>query len=445
MTRAKPLTARKDLCVIPSKIMAEIQGCCRDPMVRIQAPGWRKTLLVHLTFSLIFVNMVLDSCHKQGKGKVMEKADICIIGAGPSGIATAAALIKLHPSLRDHIVILEKAEHPRHKLCGGGLTPWVDVLLRELELEALVPAYAVDRVRFYLNDYPLEFKTPGILRTIRRNEFDAALAASLKKKGVRMLERTPVENLVEEHDGIRVETAAGAFLAQIVVGADGAKSFVRRTFFPEAFSRVSRLIEVLVPATNGLAWAFQRRTAVLDFRPIHQGLQGYVWDFPCWCNGTPHLNVGVFDSRILPDQRDRRANLPEMLQRHLSARGWHEPVDLMGHPERWFHPQDTYSRPRVLLVGDAAGAEPWLGEGISMALAYGPVAATAILEALQTGDFSFADYREHILSQRLGKILQRNRLVARWFYEHRIFSLLPAVKGILHAYLNYRVKRAMKA
>jgi len=50
----------------------------------------------------------------------MEKIDVCIIGAGPSGIATAAALVKLNPSWRDHLVILEKAEPPRH---GSGLTP----------------------------------------------------------------------------------------------------------------------------------------------------------------------------------------------------------------------------------------------------------------------------------------------------------------------------------
>jgi flavin-dependent dehydrogenase len=375
----------------------------------------------------------------------MEQIDVCIIGAGPAGIATAAALVNLHPALRDHLVILEKAQHPRHKLCGGGLTPWADVLLRELDLEAPVPDLPVDKVQLYLSDRPLEFDTPGMLRTIRRNEFDAALAASLRRKGVRLLEKTPVQNLVEERDGIRVETAAETFFARIIVGADGAKSLVRRTFFPDASPRVSRLIEILAPATNGLAQAFQQRTAVIDFRPIRKGLQGYVWDFPCLCSGAPHLNIGVFDSRVLADEQSPRANLPEVLQRHLDERGWSISVDLMGHPERWFHPQDVYSRPRVLLVGDAAGVEPWLGEGISMALAYGPVAASTILPALEKSDFSFADYRRRILGQRLGKILRRNRLVARWFYMPRVFSLMPIFSRILHAHLDRRVKRGAES
>jgi flavin-dependent dehydrogenase len=372
----------------------------------------------------------------------MQYLDICIIGAGPAGIATAAALIKLKPMLRDHLVVLEKASHPRHKLCGGGLTPWVKTLLRQLDLEAETPSLPVDNVQLFLRDRPLEFKTPGLFCTIRRNEFDAALAKSLREKGVRLLEKTPARQLIATPEGIRVETEGETFLAKIVVGADGAKSLVRRAFFRQASSRVSRLIEILAPATNGLAEEFQLHRAAIDFRPVQRGLQGYVWDFPCWCDGAPHVNIGVFDSRIASDKP--HANLPEMLLRHLDDRGWNISMDLMGHPERWFHPGDAYSRPRVLLVGDAAGVEPWLGEGISMSLAYGSVAAAAIVTALERGDFSFADYRQRLLRDHLGKVLRRNRLAARLFYSRKIFPVLPPLGGILHAYLNHRVKIGLK-
>jgi flavin-dependent dehydrogenase len=202
------------------------------------------------------------------------------------------------------------------------------------------------------------------------------------------------------------------------------------------------LIEILTPATNGLAHEFSQQRAVIDFREIKNGLQGYIWDFPCLCNGAPHLNIGVFDSRIAAEES--RANLPEILQRHLDERGWNISVDLMGHPERWFHPEDVYSKSRVLLVGDAAGVEPWLGEGISLALAYGPVAAATILSALACDDYSFADYRRNILTAKLGKILRRNRLVARLFYAPKIFSVLPVCGRILQAYLDHRIRKGIK-
>lgn len=372
----------------------------------------------------------------------MEKIPIVIIGSGPAGIATAAALVQRRPSLRDHLILFEKERHPRHKLCGGGLTPWVDELLRELELEANVPDFRVQRVRFFINNKPLIFDIPNLMRTVRRNEFDAALAQSLKNKGVRLLENVAVQNLREERDGIVVQTNAGDFLAQIVVGADGAKSLVRRQFFREEVSRVSRLLEVLVPATNGAREDFDTHTALIDFRPMHHGLQGYVWDFPCWVEGERYLNVGLFDSRVHEGEAQARADLPALLERHLAARGFGAASKVLGHPERWHHVRDRVSRPRVLLAGEAAGIEPWLGEGISVALAYGPIAAAAIIHALDQKDFSFKDYHERLRAARLGNFLRRNRIIARLFYGRALRLALPLFGKVLQGYMRLKQKRS---
>ena len=371
----------------------------------------------------------------------MEKISIAIVGSGPAGIATAAALVQHRPNLRNDIIVFEKARHPRHKLCGGGLTPWADHLLRELELEAHVPDFHVHRVRFLLNDKPLVFEIPNLMRTVRRNEFDAALAQALRSKGVRLLEDVVVQNFKEERAGICVQTTAGDYLAQIVVGADGAKSLVRRVFFREEISRVSRLLEVLVPATNGALEDFNAHTALIDFRPIRHGLQGYVWDFPCWVNGAPYWNVGLFDSRVYESASRTRADLPALLEQHLVERGFEASSKVMGHPERWHHARDRVSRPRVLLAGEAAGIEPWLGEGISTALAYGPIAAEAIIHALDTKDFSLHDYRARLVESRLGKFLRRNRMVARLFYGRTLRRALPLLGKVLRGYMRITLGR----
>jgi len=368
----------------------------------------------------------------------MEKISIAIIGSGPAGIAVAAALVQRRPSWRDDILVLEKEKHPRHKLCGGGLTPWVDELLRELELEANVPDLRVERVRFYLNDRPLLFDIPNLMRTVRRNEFDAALVNSLRSKGVRLLENVAVQNLREQSDGILVQTTTGDFLAQIIVGADGAKSLVRRRFFRAEISRVSRLLEVLVPAQNGANADFNTRTALIDFRPIRAGLQGYVWDFPCWVEGEPHLNVGLFDSRIYEGDSRPRADLPALLAQHLALRELQASTKVMGHPERWHHAADNVGRARVLLAGEAAGIEPWLGEGISAALAYGAIAADTIIHALESKDFSLRDYRGRLLNERLGKFLRRNRMIARLFYSRSLRALLPLFGKVLQGYVGLK-------
>jgi flavin-dependent dehydrogenase len=75
------------------------------------------------------------------------------------------------------------------------------------------------------------------------------------------------------------------------------------------------------------------------------------------------------------------------------------------------------SVPRVLLVGDAAGADPFLGEGISIALGYGALAAREIGEAIEQNEFSFNGYRRRVLRSPLGQVL-----TARWVVAHIVYQ-----------------------
>ena len=60
---------------------------------------------------------------------------ILILGAGPSGLSTALRLAQIAPHLTDRILILEKAHHPRPKLCAGGLTADAEAILQRLGLD----------------------------------------------------------------------------------------------------------------------------------------------------------------------------------------------------------------------------------------------------------------------------------------------------------------------
>src|SRR5574338_1208478 len=114
----------------------------------------------------------------------------------------------------------------------------------------------------------------------------------------------------------------------------------------------------------------------------------------------------------------KRPALKEPLRKEMKRQGYDlQDYELKGHPIRWFEPGSPMSVERVLLVGDAAGADPLFGEGISIALGYGALAAQEIGEAFQRQDFSMEGYKRRVMSSSLGRSLARRWFIAKVIYR----------------------------
>jgi len=351
---------------------------------------------------------------------------VIIIGGGPSGLSTALHLQQIAPHLTSSVLILEKAHYPRAKLCAGGLAIDAEVLLARLGLDVSeVPHVDADKIRFDFEGRGLDFRMwkRHALRVIRRDEFDNWLADKTKSRGLEIREGIAVRNIIPDKDGVTIETNEETFRAQVVVGADGSNGVTRRGIFPTAAVYTARLLEVLTPAqpspnlgeiTEGSG---KEQIAYFDFFPVPNNIAGYVWDFPTQVKGLPMRCWGIYDTNILADAN--RPQLKEPLAEEMSRLGFNlDDYELKGHPIRWFSPENQMSVPRVLLVGDAAGADPLFGEGISIALGYGSLAAHEIVEALQQSDFSFNGYRRRMLKSALGWAL-----LVRWSIAYIIYLL----------------------
>lgn len=373
----------------------------------------------------------------------MFKRNIIIIGGGPSGLSTALHLKKISPHLASGLLVLEKAHYPRPKPCAGGLVADAEVILKRLGLDVSeIPYIDASAVHFDFAGEGLTVSLPHthMLRSIRRNEFDAWLANKTRESGIENREGVTVKNVRPRDDCVMVETDARTFTAQIVVGADGSRGITRRCILPDVPVHAARTLEINTPVNDvsGVAatWRYPLKNkmvsrdslpsdmheadhAYFDFFPVSEGIAGYTWDFPTQINGQPMRCWGIYDTNL--SAYKERPGLKDLLAKEMSRHGFDlSQYKIEGHPIRWFSPLHQFSVPRVILVGDAAGADGFFGEGISMALGYGLVAAKAIKHAFAQNEFSFHNYRRRILLSPLGQTLIVRTAITHIFYRiHR--------------------------
>lgn len=354
----------------------------------------------------------------------MERYRVIIVGAGPAGLATALHLTKQMPDLAQDLLILEAKTHPRPKLCGGGVTFHGEEQLTRLGVEIDAPAFVVHRIIFRMANRTFTIPFENAMRIFDRAEFDAALARAVEAQGLCLHSDERLLDMHVHETGVELVTNRTRYLTDVVIGADGAKSVVRQKLRLPKSDGVARLLRIMTPVDPDDDTLWQQHAAIFDFACVMQGIQGYTWDFPCYIGGVAHMNRGIFDSRLLPERE--RGNLKETFMTGLSDRDVDlDKILLEGHPVRWFNPDATFARPRVLLVGDAAGVDPLFAEGISYAMEYGEIATGVIQDAFDRDDYSFTNYRSRLLNHHLGQMLMRRAAIARSLYRHpRLWALL---------------------
>jgi digeranylgeranylglycerophospholipid reductase len=302
----------------------------------------------------------------------MKKADVIVVGAGPSGLRTAARLAGGGLDVR---VLEKKACVGAGVLCTGivGREVFDDFgldrssIVEELRRVRLVSPFATELVY----EHPRPFAC-----VVDREKFDGALAGAVTEAGAEVVCNARVEDIAVGPDGVELSVMdeAGALrresaaMAVLATGVDFGLQKKLGLSSPRDFLMGAQ-VECSFPGAD--------MTTLFFGRDVAPG--AFAWSVPA---GGGRARIGLLT------QKDPKACLRRLLDRSFDGvRGTAEQIGIRTKPVAQGLLAKTFGD-RVLAVGEAAGqTKTTTGGGISYGLACADLAADVLRDCLARSSF----------------------------------------------------------
>ncbi len=325
-----------------------------------------------------------------------QDADVIVVGAGPGGSAAAFHLAR-HGA---NVLMLEKSEFPREKVCGDGLTPRAVKQLVAMGVKTEGDGWVRNRglrvigggMRLEL-DWPdlASFPDYGLTRT--RFDFDQLLATAATTAGARLQTGTTVTGPVRDERTNRVvgvtatrDREAVTYRAPLVLAADGVSA--RLPLALGLRKRDDRPIGVAVRRyyrSPRHIDDYLESWLELRGRDSDRLLPGYGWIFGMG-DGRVNVGLGVLNTSIGFGKTNYRELLTEWMAGTPAEWELNESTadgPIRAPPCRWASTGCRTTLDGVMLVGDSGGmVNPFNGEGIAYAMESGALAAEVAVQAL---------------------------------------------------------------
>ncbi|HEY7545025.1 MAG TPA: geranylgeranyl reductase family protein, partial [Blastocatellia bacterium] len=337
--------------------------------------------------------------------------DATIVGAGPAG-ATAA----IHLAARGHrVLLIDKENFPRDKVCGDGLIADSIRCLKRAELYEEVRRLGYETsIGSVFSPSRVRFDVEGEFLTLKRMTLDDLIVRKAVERGA-IFVKSKVARVDAKEDGstmIALEGSDENIRARIAILATGAS-----VELPASLGLVTEPRPSAIALRCYVCSPVKIEPLVISYdRSI---TPGYAWIFPL---GKGEYNVGC-GLRYL-GRNGQRINLKDALRSFLES--FPMARELMSRAESITPARGAMlrcglagARPKgagnTLIIGESIGATfPFTGEGIGKAMETGEIAARLSDEALRTGDFTRLGEFPHSVERELKPKYMGYLLAERW-------------------------------
>ena len=292
----------------------------------------------------------------------MSTYDLIVIGAGPAGCATAISAARAGA----RVLLLERGRFPRHKVCGEFVSAESLNLLSSLlspeyrDLVFLAPRIPQGRIFLDGTEIPVEISPAAA--SIRRFDLDSALWRSSLAYGIDARQESPVLG-VDGEGPFTVRTPTVSFDTQAVVNATGRWSNLNLRNGEQSPTR-ERWI--------GLKAHFSELQAASSV-DLYFFDGGYCGVQPINGSGSDAVNAcAMVRAKVATTLAEVFQLHPALLER---SRRWQPLTQQVSTSPLIFRDAEPLQG-TILQVGDSAAfVDPFVGDGISLALRSGVLAA----------------------------------------------------------------------
>lgn len=362
--------------------------------------------------------------------------DVIIVGGGLAGLCNAIHLSKFNKK----VLLIEKNEYPKHKVCGEYISNEVLPYLAFLDFNPFdFGAVKIDNFQLSTtNNQLISAKLPLGGFGISRYKLDFELLQKAIQNGV-ILWQDLVTNIQFKNNLFEVETKENQLVtSKIVIGAFGKRSFLdvamQRDFIQRKSPYLGVKIHVKGTFSNDLV-------ALHNFKGGYCGVSKvenneinlcYITNFSSF---KKHKNIDDFQEQVV----FKNQFLKEIF--HNTKSVFEEPLTIS---QISFEPK-TLVENHIIMCGDAAGMiHPLCGNGMSMAIQSAQIASKLILNYLEGKITTRKALEKEYLSQWNRQFkwrLKAGHFIAMLFRQDKIANFLLQILNKLPFLLPVIIKQ----